>query len=272
MERKLFELKNVEYRYLGKFPGLSDINLKVNAGERIVILGANGSGKSTLLYILAGLIYPLQGVAEAFGRILDKDTFDDEDFRGFFRSRVSLLFQNPEVQLFSPTVEEELYFGPQQLDLPLKKIEDEIKKLSNLLGIENILQRAPHQLSMGEKKKVAIASILAINPEVLLLDEPTAGLDPRTSRELIDLIIEYHKLGKTVITATQDLHIVPEIADKIYILDENKTIACSGDWKDILSNQQLLMKYNLLHIHKHRHQDAWHTHPHEHNDKGEHPD
>ena len=264
MEKKLFELKNVEYSYLGKFPGLEGINLKINPAERVVILGANGSGKSTLLYILAGLIHPLHGSVEAFGRIIDKDTFDDENFRRFFRSKVSLLFQNPEIQLFSPTVEEELYFGPQQLDLPLERIEEEIEKISASLDIKKIFHRTPQQLSMGEKKKVAIASILAINPEVLLLDEPTAGLDPRTARELVDLIIEYHKLGKTVITATHDLHIVPEIADKIYILDEKKTIACSGNWQDILSNQQILMKHNLLHIHKHQHKDSWHTHPHEH--------
>lgn len=264
MEKILFELENVEFAYLGRFPALNKINLQINVGENIVILGANGSGKSTLLHILAGLIYPKNGSVKAFGRMLHKDVFDDEIFRKYFRSRVALLFQNSEVQLFCSTVKEELYFGPLQLDLPMADIENTVGRICELLNIEKLLDRSPYQLSMGEKKKVAIASILAINPEVLLLDEPTAGLDPATSRQLLDLIIEYHEYGKTVITATQDLHIVPEIADKTYILNEEKTIVAQGRAEDILSNQELLSKHNLVHIHEHRHMDIWHKHPHQH--------
>jgi cobalt/nickel transport system ATP-binding protein len=265
MPENIFELEDVEFTYLGKFTGLNKINLEVKQGESIAILGANGSGKSTLLHLLAGLIYSEKGYAKAFGRILDKNVFDDEEFRRFFRSKVVLLFQNTEAQLFSSDVTEELYFGPLQLDLPPAEIRNSIIKLATLLGIKKLFDRSPHQLSMGEKKKVAIASILAINPEVLLLDEPTAGLDPRTTRELIDLILTYHHgEGKTVITATHDLHIVSEIADKIYILNEEKAIAASGACKEILSNQELLNKYNLVHIHPHMHEESWHKHPHQH--------
>jgi cobalt/nickel transport system ATP-binding protein len=267
MEENLFELENLSFLYLDKFSALYDITMQINKGQSIAILGANGSGKSTLLHILNGLIYPQKGTARAFGRVLNQNAFDDEKFRRYFRSRVGLLFQNPDAQLFSPTVEEELYFGPLQLDLPLGEAKNKIEEVCRLLDIKKILARAPYQLSIGEKKKVAIASILAIEPDIMLLDEPSAGLDPRTNRELIDLIMEYHEQGKTIITATHDLHLVSEIATHIYILDEQRTIAASGKASDILVNQDLLLKHNLMHIHVHKHPDTLHKHPHQHDKK-----
>lgn len=262
MNATVFKLENVSYAYLNKFPGLSNINLEIKAGENVTILGANGSGKSTLIHILAGLFFAQKGNLEAFGRKLDEAAFEDDKFRKSFRSRVGLVFQNSQVQLFSPTVEEELYFGPLQLDLAPGIIDENIRRLSKALGIEKLFSRSPNHLSQGEKKKVAIASVLAIEPEVLLLDEPTAGLDPRTASELVDLILGYHSLGKTVITSTHDLHLASEIATCIYILNEEKSIAYGAPCQKILANQELLIKYNLAHIHLHRHGENWHKHSH----------
>ena len=121
MSEKIFELENVEFAYLGKILGLNKVSLAINKGENVILLGANGSGKSTLLHLLAGLIIPSKGKISAFGRALDNHVFNDNTFRSFFRSKVAILFQNSDVQLFSPTVEEELYFGPQQLGLPQEK-------------------------------------------------------------------------------------------------------------------------------------------------------
>jgi len=261
---KIFELTDIEFAYLGKFIGLNKVSLEIAKGESVAVLGANGSGKSTLLHLMAGLIYPSRGSINAFNRRIDKNAFDDEAFRQYFRKRVVLLFQNSEAQLFSPTVEEELYFGPLQLDLARREIDKSIDGLCRLLDIKKLLKRSPYQLSAGEKRKVAIASILAIEPEVLLLDEPTAGLDPRTCRELMDLILEYHGQGKTIITATHDLHFVSEVADRIYILSEEKTIAASGAQEEILSNNELLNLHNLVHVHAHKHKDMWHKHLHQH--------
>jgi len=262
MSDMLFKLDSVSYSYLNKFPGLSNISLEIKPGENVTILGSNGSGKSTLIQILAGLYFAQKGIVEAFGCALTQKAFDDDNFRKLFRSKVGIVFQNSEVQLFSPTVEEELYFGPLQLEKPADKIRESVLHFSKLLGIEKLLSRSPNHLSVGEKKKVAIASVLAIEPEVLLLDEPTAGLDPRTTSELIDLILHYHSLGKTVITATHDLNVASEIATRIYILNEDKTICASGGCSDILLNQDLLIKYNLAHIHTHRHGEDWHKHMH----------
>lgn len=262
MSETLFKLENVSYSYLNKFPGLNNINLEIRIGENITILGANGSGKSTLLQVLAGLQFAQKGAVQAFGRKLTQNIFDDDNFRKLFRTKVGIVFQNSEVQLFSPTVEEELYFGPLQLEKPADKIKESVLYFSKLLGIDKLFSRSPNHLSVGEKKKVALASVLAIEPEVLLLDEPTAGLDPRTTSELIDLILHINSLGKTIITATHDLPVVSEIAARIYILNEEKTICASGNAQDILSNQELLIKYNLAHIHTHRHGDSWHKHLH----------
>jgi len=146
--------------------------------------------------------------------------------------------------------------------------QDEIKgrldELAHTFDIKDLLERSPHQLSVGEKRKVAIASTLAMDPEVLLLDEPTAGLDPATVRHIIDIMLDAHEKGKTIITATHDLHILEEISDVIHVFNREKRIAKSGFAKDILADTELLEANNLVHIHKHRHKDKVHTHFHDH--------
>lgn len=242
----LFKLENVSFYYLDHKPALSSVNLEIYKGEKICILGPNGSGKTTLLKILDGLLYPQEGKIYAFSKELKEDTFNEPEFNRFFRKKVVLLFQNVDAQLFSPTVEDELSFGLIQVGLSLEEIEEKIKNVSEIFHITHLLKRSPYQLSEGEKKKVALASLLIIEPEVILLDEPTNGLDPRSSKELITLIKELQSQGKTIITATHDLNIVPDISEKIYILGENKKILRVGDCNSILSDRKFLEEANLL--------------------------
>jgi cobalt/nickel transport system ATP-binding protein len=264
MNDLVFELKGVGYSYLGKFPALNGVDLQVRRGEKVALIGANGSGKSTLLQLLDGLIYADQGCVQAFGRELNERALQDEGFSRDFRKKVGFVFQNSDVQLFCPTVEEDLAFGPLQLGISRKDVLARVRSIAREFGIEELLQRQPHQLSAGERRKAAIASTLVIEPEVLLLDEPTAGLDPRTSRHIIDLIIGAHEAGRTVITATQDLHIVEEIADRIIVMSADKAVVRQGPAEEILSDRALLEAQNLVHAHSHRHHGRLHTHAHEH--------
>ncbi|MCX5706492.1 MAG: ABC transporter ATP-binding protein [Candidatus Omnitrophica bacterium] len=264
MSEPIFELKNIHYSYLGKYPALCGIDMTVKQGEKIAFIGANGSGKSTLLRILDGLIFPDSGVIKAFGKELNEDLFSLEDFSSSFRKKVGLLFQNPDVQLFCPTVKEDIVFGPLQLGVSRQEADKRLDEITTLFNINDLLNRAPHQLSIGEKRKVAIASTLVIDPDILLLDEPTAGLDPQTARQIIDIIIEANEKGKTIITATHDLHIVEEIADTVYILSRDKKIASFGASRELLADTALLQNHNLVHIHRHRHKDEIHIHPHQH--------
>ena len=150
------------------------------AGEKVALLGANGCGKSTLLKILDGLLFPDGGSYRAFGQPVTEDDLEDEQFSMGFRSRVGFIFQNSDAQVFSPTVREDVAFGPLQLGWSRDKVARRIDDVLSMLEIADLADRAPFQLSGGEKKRVAIASVLVMNPEVLLFDEPTAALDPRT--------------------------------------------------------------------------------------------
>jgi cobalt/nickel transport system ATP-binding protein len=262
--RSIFELKDVYFSYLGKYPALCGVDMTIRRGERITIIGANGSGKSTLLQMLDGLIFPDKGIVKAFGHELDETLFDDEDFSVNFRKRVGLVFQNSDVQLFCPTVKEDICFGPLQLRVDKKVIERRLDELISFLDIKDLLDRSPHQLSIGEKRRVALASTFIIDPDVLMVDEPTAGLDPLTTRHIIDLLLQANAAGKTIITSTHDLHIVEEISDRVYVFGQKKRIVRTGKPREILEDSQLLQANNLIHVHSHRHKDKTHSHPHLH--------
>jgi cobalt/nickel transport system ATP-binding protein len=263
-KRSIFELKGVYFSYLGKYPALCGVDMIVRQGERITIIGANGSGKSTLLQMLDGLIFPDKGFVKAFGRELRESLFNNDGFSMNFRKKVGLVFQNSEVQLFCPTVREDICFGPLQLRVDKKVIEQRLDELTGFLNIKDLLDRSPHQLSIGEKRKVALASTFIIDPDVLLVDEPTAGLDPLTTRHIIDLLLQANAAGKTIITSTHDLHTVEEISDKVYVFGQEKRIVRTGSPQEILEDSQLLQANNLIHVHSHRHKDKTHTHPHLH--------
>ncbi len=264
MAQPVFSLSGASFSYPGGIQALNDITLSFNAGERAAIIGANGTGKSTLLMLLDGLIFADKGAVCAFGKDLTEKSMRDPLVQREFRRRVGFVFQNPEVQLFCPTVREDVVFGPLQLGVDHRTIRQRLDAIADKMRISHLLDRSPHQLSIGEKKKAAIASMLVMEPEVLLLDEPTAGLDPQTTRDIIEVLHQAHSAGRTVVMATHDLYIVEEIADVVHVFGSERTVIRSGSGEEILADNPFLQANNLVHIHVHRHLNVTHTHPHDH--------
>ncbi len=260
----LFKLTDVTFRYADGQVALNGISFAVRPGERVALLGANGCGKSTLLKILGGLQYPASGQVEGFGEPLTAARLDNEETAQIFRRRVGFVFQNSDAQLFSPTVADELAFGPVHMGLSAAEVEERVSSVAALTGIEHLLARAPFQISGGEKKRVALACTLATNPDVILMDEPTAALDPRAQTWLLDLLLKLHDVGKTFIIATHDLETVSQIADTVVVFREDHTIAAVLPASQLESNMKLLVQVNLVHDHLHRHGSTLHSHPHGH--------
>lgn len=263
-DEMVYEIKDISYSYMDRFNAINAVDLTIRKGEEVALLGANGSGKSTLLLLLAGLIFSTSGSIKFLGKDLKEETVIDAGFQKFFRSRVGIVFQNSDAQLFNSSVEDEILFGLVQIGLSKDDIAKRLKKYIDLMDINSIRNRHPQNLSIGEKRRVAIASVLAMEPEVILLDEPTSGLDPRTSRHLIDAIATFSEKGATIITATQDIHIVPEIANRVIVLGESRNIAKDGSAQEILNDLLFLESHNLIHTHIHKHKGLTHAHPHEH--------
>jgi cobalt/nickel transport system ATP-binding protein len=243
----VFAGRDLRYTYLGRFPALDGVSLSIARGEKVALLGANGCGKSTLLKVLDGLLFADAGELRAFGELVTEDHLEDEQFSRAFRSRVGFIFQNSDAQVFSPTVREEIAFGPLNMGLDVTVVEHRVADTLALLDIEPLAERAPYQLSGGEKKRVAIASVLVMNPEVLLFDEPTAALDPRTQQWLIELIVELNAAGKTIVLATHDLHVLDVLADRCIVLSEDHRVAAEGPPDVVLADHDLLLATNLVH-------------------------
>ena len=259
-----FEVSAVRYKY-DRVTALDDLSLEVQQGERVALLGANGSGKSTLLRVLAGLYFPESGAISFFGEPLTEERFKSAAFSMAFRRRVGLVFQNPDVQLFNPSVFDELAFGPLQIGWSKDKIRQRIGETLEVLGIAHLKERPPHRLSGGEKKRVALASVLILNPEILLLDEPTAALDPASQTQIIDLLVSWGGGSKTVVTATHDLDNLESVADRCYVF-QNGRIAAAGTPFEILHDVALLTRTGLIRAHRHAHdvvEPLPHPHVHE---------
>lgn len=259
----MFVCRALSYSYLDRFPALTDVSIDVAAGEMLALLGPNGCGKSTLLKILDGLVFPSAGTFHAFGELVTEDNLEDEQFSSGFRSRVGFVFQNSDSQVFSPSVREEVAFGCLQLGMSQEETLARVGDTLRMLDIEDLADRAPFQLSGGQKKRVAIASVLVMNPDVLLFDEPTAALDPRTQQWLIELMIELNNAGKTIVLATHDLDSLDVLAHRCVVFAEDHTILTSGTPAEILGRRDLLLEANLAHEHVHRHGHEVHAHPHE---------
>ena len=258
----LFELREVSFDYEG-IAALRGLSLSIEQGERLALVGANGSGKSTLLRLLDALCFPSSGAIVFDGQPLTAQRLQDDKFALPFRRRVGLVFQNPDVQLFNPTVFDEVAFAPLQLKWPKEELLARVEATLDLMGISQLRERPPYRLSGGEKKRVALASVIVLEPDVLLLDEPTATLDPRSQSQIIDLIQQWKGSSKTIITATHQLEIVEDIADRVVVLEEGKVLA-SGTPTEVLSNHELLLRANLVHAHRHSHGSVTHSHPHIH--------
>jgi cobalt/nickel transport system ATP-binding protein len=259
--RLLYVLRGVRYVYSGDHVALDGIDLEIREGERVALLGANGSGKSTLLKLLDGIIAPQQGSMWALGREIAA-VVDGADAFTFHRA-VGLVFQDPDIQLFSATVFDDVAFGPLQLGLPAAEVKRRCDEALALMGIAHLAQRAPFELSGGEQKRAAIASVLSLEPQVVLLDEPTASLDPRTKWVLVNLIRRLGETGRTLITATHELDIVPLIAERVVVLGEERRVLADGAPAAILDDWSLLIRANLIHEHLHPHGAAFHAHAHE---------
>ncbi len=258
----IFEVRNVTYLY-NDVTALNNLSLSIKQNQRVAILGANGSGKSTFLRLLDALYFPDKGTISAFGENLTEEAFGDDEFAFRFRRRVALVFQNPDVQLFNPTVFDELAFGGLQLRWSKDEIRRRVNDNLEMMEIAHLKDRSPHRLSGGEKKRVALASVLILEPEVLLLDEPTAALDPKSQGRIVDFLSGWSNT-KTVVTATHDLDIVEDIADYCFVF-QNGRVAGEGTPAQILADIELLENTNLIHAHRHTHPSGVvHSHSHLH--------
>jgi len=253
-----FEAVDVRYEY-ERVAALQGLSLRVKAGERIALLGANGSGKSTLLRLMDGLHFACGGTLHFRGAELSEKAMEDDGFALKFRRQVGLVFQNPDIQLFNPTVFDEVAFGPLQMGWGREEILERVQRTLEWIGVEHLKDRAPYRLSGGEKKRVALASVIVLDPDVLLLDEPTGQLDPRSQSQVIELLESWNDGKKTIITATHQLEILGEIAGRAVVLDHGAVVADATP-AEVLANTGLLEAANLIHSHRHLHGGVPHKH------------
>jgi cobalt/nickel transport system ATP-binding protein len=262
MSEPAFDVKEISFSYRD-VAAVKDLSLQIQRGERVALIGANGSGKSTLLRILAGLSFPDRGEVSFFGDAVTERTLNEEEFFFRFRRRVGVLFQNADFQLFNSNVFDEVAFAPLQLRWPREQIRELVERTLETMRIADLRDRAPHRLSGGEKKRVALASILVLDPDVLLLDEPTAALDPISQNQIVELLASWANGKKTVITATHDLESLADIADRCYVLNQGQ-IAGEGTPLALMHNLRLLTESRLIRLQEHHHDRQSRTTPHPH--------
>ena len=260
MAEYVYEMRGVCCGY-GELPALRGVSLGVRKGGCLAVIGASGAGKTTLLKVLAGLLEPAEGEVDFLGRPLQGYWLQRAN-AGRFRAMVGLVFPEADVQLFCPTVQEEVAFGPLQLGLEAAEVSRRVRDTMEMLGISTLGPRQPHRLSTGEKKKVQLAAVLAVNPSVVLLDEPTFGLDPRTQVWLLELLLRLRSSGRTFVLATHDLSLVEDMAERALVLGEDHRVAAEGPVQEVLRDRGLLLRVNLIHEHAHRHGTVVHTHSH----------
>lgn len=236
----MLEVKNVKYSYNSDYQALKGVSLKVEKGEMVALLGKNGAGKSTLFLHLNGIYQPDEGQVFIDG---EKLKYDKKSLLKF-RQKVGIVFQNPDDQIFAPTVEEDVAFGPLNLGLSMEEVQDRVEEALARVGMSGFEKTAPHHLSGGQKKRVAIAGILAMKPEIMVLDEPTAGLDPQGVVDLSILLNELNEEGITIIISTHEVDLVPNYATKVFVLVDGLLIA-EGTPKEIFAKPEILEQANL---------------------------
>ena len=237
-EQPLIEVINASYVYPGGIKAVDNISLSVKPGEFIALLGQNGSGKTTLAKLMNGLFKPTQGTVLIKGKDTRKMTVAE------CARIVGYVFQNPEHQIFASTIYEEIAFGPRNLGIPEEDIKQRVEEALRLVDLKKPMDAFPHLLSVGEKHRIAIASILAMEPELLILDEPTTGIDFGRSLQIMRLLQRLRDRGKAVIVITHDLYLAAEFAERIIILKDGRKFA-DGSTKEILSNKSLLVDAGL---------------------------
>jgi cobalt/nickel transport system ATP-binding protein len=235
----LIETRDLCYSYPHSVKALEGINFIAPRNARIAVIGSNGAGKSTLFKHFNGIFRPTSGEVLIRGEPITKQNIRE------VRKFVGIVFQNADDQIFSPTVEQDVAFGPTNLGLDEETIHHRVHEALKIVGIEDLAERVPHHLSGGEKKRVAIAGVIAMEPEVLVLDEPTAGLDPQGVQDLIGFINSLSKTyGMTVIFSTHDVSLVAEVADYIYVMNKGKFVA-EGSVEEIFMQPDMLRSMRL---------------------------
>lgn len=230
------EATGLRYEYPDGTVGLDDVDVTVDRGERVALLGPNGAGKSTLLGVLGGLLDPDAGTRRYFGAAVPPEEV---------RDRVSVLTQDPAEYLFNPTVREDMEYGPAQLDLPPAVVDDRVARFADRLGLEGLLDRPPFRLSGGQQRRAALASALTVDPDVLLLDEPVSNVDAASRAAVLGLLAEWHDDGVTTVVSTPDTELVPHVADRVYLLDGDGTVAAVGPTREVLTDRDLLASCDL---------------------------
>ncbi|MEM2044952.1 MAG: ATP-binding cassette domain-containing protein [Candidatus Bathyarchaeia archaeon] len=236
---KAIETINLSFTYPDGTKALENVNLTIEKGEKVAILGPNGAGKSTLIYHFNGLLMPTSGKVKVLGREVSKENID------FIRQKVGLVFQNPDDQVFAPTVFQDVAFGPINLGLPEDEVKRRVKWALEVMELNEVEDKPPHRLSHGQKKRVAIAGVLAMHPEIIALDEPTANLDPKAVSKILELLLKLNKeLNVTLIIATHDVDFVPLCSDKVCILNRGELIL-EGSPGEVFSNTEKLRRMDL---------------------------
>ncbi len=230
MSHHIVEVKDLAFTYPDQTPALQGISFRIHHGESVAIVGANGAGKSTLLLHLNGYLTPTGGQVRIGDYPLTRETLRE------VRRTVGMVFQDPDDQLFMSTVFDDVAFGPLNLDLPVDEVTARVDKALATVGLSHLKERPPHRLSSGQKRRVAIASVLSMAPDILVMDEPTSGLDPRARRQLIELLRSFHH---TKIIATHDLDMVVDLCERTIVMHEGR-VKADGPTMAIFADSELL--------------------------------
>lgn len=234
MSEELIRLEHVSYHY-EKIPALEDLSFAIQKGECIGIAGDNGCGKTTLLKLLNGLLFPDHGTWQFRGQEINQASMKNQKTARNLHASIGYVFQNPEVQLFCGSVEEEIAFGPRQLGLSEAEVNQRTSDVMKMMGLENLASRAPYHLSGGEQKKTTLACVLSMNPEVLILDEPLNGLDRKSREWMLTFLEQWKQAGKTLLISSHDETLLHKIPERIIELSESHTIIYDGkeeDWHE----------------------------------------
>lgn len=241
----MINLENISFTYKNKL-ALDNVNVHINEGEAIAIIGPNGSGKSTFLKLLNAIIFPSEGKYTFNELEINENHLKDNKNLKLFHKRLGFVFQNSDTQLFCSTVFEEIAFGLMQMELPMEEVGERVNDCLILLNIEKLKEEHPYNLSGGEKKRVAIASVLAMNPDVITLDEPMNGIDPKGKSFLKDLLAALNESGKTIICATHDFEYIEGIFNRAIVFSEEHKIIRDDTYENIINDKEFLRQYNII--------------------------